>query len=329
MQHSGWMQHESARGHLIRSDRDNTLSRRVDHDSTRFTRLGPGMYVREDEWNDMFSEARLRTLATAVHARSTSPRSSTDSHCTAAAWHGLPLYMVPSSQIDVIVSGKHPRRSGPGIRRHYCPLPEDDVVLIDGVRVTSLERTVYDVIRTVSLEAAVVVFDAALRSIAWDDDSRTYDEPAANRFRDAIWERIRAHAGARGIRQARFVAEFADGRAQLPGESVVRLWLYQLGLPAPRLQYRIDFPDGGFALLDFCWPGLRRWLEFDGVFKYTDSELMGGRTVDEVLADQELRERRVRAATGWDCHRCGFREARTLADFADYLRSIGLYPFLE
>ncbi|QAY59052.1 hypothetical protein ET475_02920 [Microbacterium protaetiae] len=228
----------------------------------------------------------------------------------------------------MIVSGRHPRRSSADIRRHYCPLPESDVVVIDGMRVTSLERTVYDVVRTVSLEAAVVVFDAALRSVAWDDETRTYDEAAAERFRTAIRERVRAHSGARGIRQARFVTEFADGRAQLAGESIIRLWCYQLGLPAPELQYRVNFADGGYALLDLCWPALRRWLEFDGLFKYTDAELMAGRSVEEVFADQKSRELRVRAATGWDCDRCGFAEARTIADFADFLRGIGMYPFI-
>jgi hypothetical protein len=321
------MQHETLRGQLIRSARGNSFTRRVDQDGTRFRRLGRGAYVRGDEWDELFSEARLRTLLTAVHLRSGSRELSVDSHCTAAAWHGLPLYKVPSSPIDVIVSGRHPRRSGRDIRRHFCPLPEEDVVEIRGVRVTSLARTVYDVIRVVSLEAAVAVFDAALRAAAWSDETRSYDEAAAERLREAVAARIRMHPGARGIRQARFVTEFADGRAQLPGESIVRLWMHQLGLPAPVLQLRVDFPDGGYAQLDFCWPQLRRWMEFDGVFKYVDRELLAGRSPDEVLADQSRRERRVRAATGWECDRCGFAQAGTIADFADFLRGIGMYPF--
>lgn len=36
------------------------------------------------------------------------------------------------------------------------------------------------------------------------------------------------------------MAEFADGRAQLPGESVSRLYLDDLGFARPRLQVPFD-----------------------------------------------------------------------------------------
>ncbi len=57
-----------------------------------------------------------------------------------------------------------------------------------------------------------------------------------------------------GIIQARFVTRFADGRAQLPGESVSRLWMAQLGIRKPELQYRVALGGGKYALLDFAWP---------------------------------------------------------------------------
>ena len=138
--------------------------------------------------------------------------------------------------------------------------------------------------------------------------------------------RVRRNAGARGIRQARFVAEFADGRAQLPGESISRLWMWQLGVPDPELQHRVDFPDGTFALLDFAWPALQKWAEFDGQVKYVDPVILAGREPDDVLAAQHRREQRVRRATGWAVCRWGFAEMSTLDEFARHLRSFGFYP---
>lgn len=293
-------------------------------DASSLIKVRRGAFVRSAEWNELYCEGRLRTRAHAVSRRAECP-TATCSHTTAAAMHQLAVYRGRSDRIDIIVPGRHSRQNSKDVVRHHHQLKDDDVVLIDGLRVTSLDRTVYDVIRTSTLEAAVVCFDAALRQVAWNDADNTYDAEAAERFRKKVTDRIRANAGARGIRQARFVAEFADGRAQLPGESISRLWMWQLGLPAPQLQYRVDFPDGTYALLDFAWPELGRWAEFDGEIKYTDPEILAGREPDEILAAQHQRERSVRRVTGWRVDRWGFDEMATLDEFAQHLRSIGLY----
>ncbi|MCP2638049.1 hypothetical protein K0817_015960 [Microbacterium sp. HD4P20] len=287
------------------------------------TRLRAGAYVLTSEWEHLFSEGKLRTRAVAVAERCGFEHAAF-CRTAAAACHGLPVYRMRSDRVDMIVASRTTRHDGSDVVRHQEPLPAQDVVVIDGLRVTSLDRTVYDVIRTATPEAAIAVYDAALRAVAWDDDTRTYDVAKAEAFRDLVDARISRGAGARGIRQARFISEIADGRAQLPGESVTRLWMLQLGVPAPELQYRIDFSDGGFVLLDFAWPKLGRWMEFDGEAKLTEPEFMGGRTVAEVLADQALREERVRQVTGWRCDRHGFERMPSFEEFAVYLRTIRL-----
>lgn len=287
------------------------------------TRLCIGAYVLQEEWETLFVEERIRTKMHAVRFRDTLDHTA---YClaSAAAMHGLPLYRVRDDRVDVIVSGEHPRHSGRDVHRHYMPLPEEDVVTIEGLRITSLDRTVYDVIRNTSLEAAVVVFDAALRLIAWDDTTNTYDTASAEEFRQLVRNRVSSHAGARGIRQARFVTDLADGRACLPGESIARLWMWQLGVPMPQLQYRIDLPDGTYALLDFGWPALRRWAEFDGLFKYTDQRILAGRHPDEVRAAQSRRQAMIEAATGWRCDRWGFERMSSIDEFAKHMRELGL-----
>lgn len=228
-------------------------------------------------------------------------------------------------RIDVIVPSETTRHSAQDVRRHQHPLSGADIVAIDGVRVTSLERTIFDVIRAGSLETAVVGFDAALHHLAWSNDTNTYDKEIARQFTDAVRRRISAHSGARGIRQARFVADFADGRARLPGESLTRLRAWQVNLPTPLLQYRVDFDDQGYALLDVAFPGLQRWLEFDGAVKYTDSAMLAGRTADEVMSDQRRRQSRVEQVTTWHCDHVVWADVVTIDAFLAFQREISLY----
>lgn len=310
-----------------RPDSAQLLSRDLVRDAgtpaAAITRIRPGALVRTSEWEVLFAEGRIRTLAHAVSERAATELA-TFSHTTAAALHGIPVYRDRGDRVHLIVPGEHTRKDSRDVVRHHYPLADTEVVVIAGLRATALDRTVYDVIRTAPLAAAVVCFDAALRSVAWDDDTHTYDEGTAAQFRALVDERIIRASGARGIRQARFTAEFADGRAQLPGESVTRLWMHQLGVRAPELQYRVDLAGGRCALLDFAWPALGRWQEFDGESKYTDADMTDGRSAGEVLEAQRIREREIIRATGWSVSRHGFAQMTTFDAFADYLRSVGL-----
>lgn len=289
------------------------------------TELRPGSHVLTSEWAELFAEGRLRTRAYASERRRRS-RDGAWSHATAAALHGLPLYGAGADRVELTVAGIHPRRNARDVIRHHAPLPVGDVEEIGGLIVTSLLRTIYDVIRTRSLVTAVVCTDAALRRIAWDDDTNTYDVERAERFRASLRRRVADNPGARGIIQARLVTEFADGRAQLPGESVSRLWMWQLGVPAPVLQHRVDLGEDRYALLDFAWPAAGIWAEFDGRIKYENPTILAGRGADEVLLRQRERERAVARATGWTCERWGFDDMRSLDEFGAYLRGIGLWP---
>ena len=297
-------------------------------DRELLTQLRPGALVLASDWDALFAEGRLRTRARAVDARRRT-RVGAWSHATAAALHGLPLYRVSSNRASMTSFGEHPRRNGSDVTWHFAPLADDEVVEREGMRVTSLDRTVYDVIRTESLEAAVACFDAALRSVGWDERENEYDRDAAEDLRARVRARVFANPGARGIVQARFVTRFADGRAQLPGESVSRLWMAQLGIRAPELQYRVALGRGRYALLDFAWPDAGLWCEFDGEVKYNDGDLLRGRDRDGVLAAQDARERRIRAVTGWESHRWGFDRMQTFDAFVEYLREIRLYPNLR
>ena len=288
------------------------------------TSIGRGAFVRTADWNEIFLESRLRTRILVV-ARRLVDESSVFCRAAALAQHGVPVFGASDGFVDLIVRGDCTRHNAPDVQRHHDALPADDVTVIEGIRVTTLDRTIYDVARYGSIEMAVIAFDAALHRLAWDDETKAYDESAAEEFRERVLERIRSHPGARGIRQARFVAEFADGRAQSPGESLTRLRMWQASLPSPELQCRVGLGGGRYALLDLALPTRGRWLEFDGEVKYTDEGMLAGRSADEVIAAQAARQAAIERVTGWRCDRLEFRHVRTIDAFAARQREIHLF----
>ncbi|RZI95026.1 MAG: hypothetical protein EOO67_03425 [Microbacterium sp.] len=96
-----------------------------------------------------------------------------------------------------------------------------------------------------------------------------------------------------------------DGRAQLPGESISRLYLMQLGFAAPRLQVPVVGPAGHHYYVDFGLDDVGVWGEFDGRDKYLDPVMRGGVDLEEVLLQEKAREDWIRGTIGrrvvrWD-----------------------------
>jgi hypothetical protein len=169
--------------------------------------------------------------------------------------------------------------------------------VIDGIRCTSLERTVFDVARTCRAEMAIACLDAALRSVSVE--GRKWDADAHTAWKDRMNARARESAGARGVKQARWLIDIADGHAQLPGESVSRLQLVRLGFARPELQVPVPGPAGRTYWVDFRLKDVGAWAEFDGNDKYLDEAMRSGRSVEEVILEEKKREDWIRGTTQW------------------------------
>jgi hypothetical protein len=124
-----------------------------------------------------------------------------------------------------------------------------------------------------------------------------YDEAAAVEWRGRMLDRVASAKGKRGVRNAAQVIRFADGRAELPGESVTRLRLAQLGFSVFRLQIPVAAPRGGEYRVDIGIEEVDAFLEFDGQGKYLDEALRAGRTVEAVVLDEKRREDWIRGVT--------------------------------
>lgn len=282
--------------------------------------LRRGWFVPSDEWRTLWPEERH--LAHLIAVDHDAEGSAVASYTAAAVLHGLPMYRVNLRRVHLTTNSPRRISSGVDVMRHKQPLASHDIAVIDGIRCTTLERTVYDLIRTLPEEAALSVADAAERKRALS--GREIDPDARDAWRHDLRRRILRGAGARGIRRARFIADFADGRAQLPGESVSRLQLWRLGFATPRLQVEVPGPSGRLFFVDFGLDDVNAFGEFDGETKYRDEAMRRGMSIEDVLLEEKQREDWIRGTTQRPFARWGFPHIRTSYELGRRLAAFGI-----
>ena len=203
-------------------------------------------------------------------------------HMSAAVLHHLPIWNDQLGKVHIT----RDQPSGGKVRRyvhlHVAPLPEIDVCEIEGHRVTTLARTVSDLLRTLTMERSVPIGDAALRL------GLTLEELAEVAGRCIGW---------RGMRQARRAMNFLDARSESAGESYSRVLLDRLGIPAPIPQYEVWHRGILVGRADFGWEEFRTLGEFDGKEKY-GRLLKPGQTAADAVFEEKRREDALRDL-GW------------------------------
>ncbi|GAA1982518.1 hypothetical protein [Microbacterium pumilum] len=283
-----------------------------------------GWYVDATTWRGWYPESRHVAKALAV-VRTMRGGEVLLSHASAAALWGLPFYRFDPPRVHVSGAGTNGvTRGSSGVARHEVAV-EGHHAEVDGVPVTSLARTAADLAGRLPLEAAISIVDAALRKVAWVDGSRRYDIDAAEEWKAKVLGCSALRRGARGSVQGRWVVEFADGRAQLPGESVSRLYLHQLGFAPPRLQVRIDHSTGWYDI-DFGLDDVQVWGEFDGTGKYTDPEMLAERSTAEAVLEEKRREDDIRGRTRRPIIRWGSPHIRDVDAFRQRLADFHVRP---
>lgn len=192
---------------------------------------------------------------------------------TAARLHGLravpiadptePVYVMTPSSNGRSRPGVVVRRSDPG-----------DVALVRRVPITSVDRTVADLVLAWPRTDAVLLMDDVLQQgkVASLDRAR--------------W----LAAGRRGSVERQDWWDLADGRSESPLESRFRLLLADHGIGGYQPQYRVVDPaTGQRARLDFAWPELGVCVEVDGAAVHD--------TLPAAYADRDRQNMLVRL--GW------------------------------
>jgi len=199
-------------------------------------------------------------------------------HESAAVLHGLPLLSHRLNEVVVVrTGGGHGTITGT-LHARRARVGAGDATEVDGFPVTSLRRTVCDLMRRLPFPEGVMVADAALRS--------ELDRG----------ELLRRVLGGRGCRMAAAALEFADARSESPGESLSRVRILRAGLPSPTPQVEL-FDDVGnlVARVDFWWEAEGVVGEFDGMVKY-GKLLLPGQTAEDVIRAEKFREQALVAA---------------------------------
>jgi hypothetical protein len=169
----------------------------------------------------------------------------------AALWSTrLPL-AGPEDPVELVLPPGVRWHPAPGVTVRTAPIA-GDVVVDRALRFTDRTRTAVDLIRRGPLDDAVVLLDRLVQArVVFLEDVRA-----------AVAELPRC----RGSAQARAAAALADGLAESPPETRLRLLIGQAGLPAPVAQYTVR-ADGRFvARVDFAYPEQRLAIEYDGAW---------------------------------------------------------------
>lgn len=264
-------------------------------------RLRYGCYVRGREWEHQPPRWRELQLihAHALATRTTSAGGFRYSHTSAARLHRLHLWNVDTKVH--LTQAVHPSKDchGRDVVCHTGNVAAAEQALADGLRTTSLERTVVDCCLILAYRQSLVLMDHALRLGA---DRGVMDGMAARL------------AGRRGVKNLRRVLAAADSRSESPGETLTRDLLVRLKLPMPDPQVDVR-TTAGLYRLDFAWRERKVALEFDGRTKYFDYQ-----STDEVLFKERQRENALIAA-GWTFIRITWKDLFDEAAFKERILS--------
>lgn len=202
----------------------------------------------------------------------THPASAVASHSTVARLVRMPVPRDPDEHVTVPQEGQRRRRLG--LRCHVAALSEDEIRVVQGVRVTSPTRLFVD-LAALPLVDLVVAGDWLVRSRRVTVESLI--EHCA---------RTQAPHGARARRAASYVRERVDS----PMETRLRMLLVLAGLPESQVNLEMRDRTGMLLRLDLSYPSVKLAVEYDGRH-HLESSAQWERDVDRRndLADEGWR----------------------------------------
>lgn len=205
----------------------------------------PNVYL--DKWVE--PSLRQRTAAAWLWSR----REAVIAGLAASAMHGA-KWVDPAAPIELIWRNA---RTPPRVVTRADLLVDGEYERLDGLPVTTPERTAFDLGRRGTLGRAVAQLDALAAATGF-------------RVRD-VAALAGNHRRARGLCRLQEVLALVDGGAQSPKETWLRLLLIEAGFPRPRTQIPVPGPDGfPRYFLDMGWEDIMLAAEYDGDQHWTD-----------------------------------------------------------
>ena len=269
-------------------------------------RVRHGTYVLGEQWAPLDDIGRHLIRAKGVLRTANSELAL--SHTTALALLGAPLWDLSLDEVHVTrLDGRSGRREA-GVAQHSGAILPGDIAETDRVMHTSVTRSALDLTMITDVEHSLPVLDHLLHVGAVQH--RDLRRAAASRD---VWPYTLS---------TELAVRLADGRSESVGESRSRHMFWWGGLPMPVLQYDVvDEYGRTVARVDFAWPDLGVFLEFDGKEKYTKYLKDGESVVDAVLREKK-REELICRLTDWRCVRLTWADLYRPRETVNYVRSV-------
>lgn len=248
----------------------------------RYGAYAPTGLLHEVDGVDMM-RARARAVLRTAH------ESAVLSHQNGLAEHGVPLWGVGLDETHLTRTDGRAGRREAGVVHHRAVLEPRWWNVHHGVPVVHPARAAIEVATAHGPEAGLVaacgVLHLELATVA-----ELHEAAAAARH----WP---------GSLGTRLVLARADGR--LTNVAEARTWhmFFEQRIPRPEPQVRVLDEDGNLlGIVDFLWPGLGVFLEFDGRIKY-EQHRRPGESLADYLMREKRREEQICVHKGWICIR--------------------------
>jgi hypothetical protein len=172
---------------------------------------------------------------------------------SASALHGA-KWIDPSRPAAIIDTNRY---RVAGVQTWEERIDDDEIGLVDDIRLTTPARTALDLARRLPLGVGVAAVDA----LAQATELKMADVELL----------IHRYQGRRGITTARATLALVDGGAQSPKETWLRLLLARAGFPAVQTQIAVRNEWGWVeAYLDMGWEDIKVAVEYDGAQHLSD-----------------------------------------------------------
>ncbi|MFD2691490.1 hypothetical protein ACFS5L_42635 [Streptomyces phyllanthi] len=208
--------------------------------------LGEGAWAEPGRASDL--RTRLRATQLAAPGLVVSHR--------AAAW----LWRIELLRVEAEFTDPDGLRKRKYVRVHRCAMRPEEIAVRDGLRVTSVDRTLADLLVTCPRDEALVAVESALahRTVT-DGESSLRRAPLTRLDRVAASLAERSHGAARARRHL----TLADPTSGSPAETMARLRMYDAGL-RPETQARVLTGGGRVLRVDFLFRERGVAVEIEG-----------------------------------------------------------------
>lgn len=238
--------------------------------SERLLRLRRGVYVDREAWDALEPFREQPILRMRAARLSLTSRTYAFSHDSSSIILGMGAPDPRASLVHISRAKVHGDADRAGVKHHLAPYRPEDLCIHEGLPVLGRARTALDMTREHGRAHGLAACDAAMRGGV---------------TREQLYEVLATMTAWPHSRCMRWCIKHADGMAESYLESLVRDFVWELGIGHPEVQFGLT--DGHTtAFVDICVR--RHFFEADGLLKY-DAENPSGLAPAAVLVEEKRR----------------------------------------